>query len=80
MAVVTEVPALKFKLDAHALPSFRSYLPHGLTVGESRLNRFNHVAQLFREHAKEEDDALFVYGFMAQSVEVGRIAIDSAIF
>jgi len=34
MAEVTEIPALKFKFDMHALPSFGSDLPHGLAVGK----------------------------------------------
>jgi hypothetical protein len=66
MAVVAEIPALKFKLDAHALPSFGSYLPQGLAVREPRLNRFDQVAEFFGEHPKEKYDALLVDGFMAQ--------------
>lgn len=80
VAVVAEISALKFKLDMHTLPSFGSYLPHGLAVGKPRLNRLNQVAELFGEHPKEKYDALFVDRFMAQPEEVGRIAIDGAIF
>ena len=78
--MVAEIPALKFKLDAHALPSFGSYLPHGLAVGEPRLNRLDQVAEFFGEHAEEKYDALLVDRFMAQPAEVGRIAIDRSIF
>ncbi len=80
VAVVAEIPALKFKLDAHALPSFGSYLPHGLAVGKSSLNRLDHVAEFFGEHPKEKYDALLVDWFLAQPAEAGGIAIGSAIF
>src|SRR5216684_9384281 len=57
MAVVAEIPALKFKLDTHALPSFRSNLPHGLAVGEPRLHRLDQVAEFLGEHPKKKYDA-----------------------
>lgn len=66
----------------HALPSFGSDLPHGLAVGEPRLNRLDQVAQFFSEHPKEKYDALLVDRFMPQSAEVHGIAkkalLDSA--
>src|SRR5260370_12363370 len=80
MSVVAEISALKFKLDMHTLPSFGSYLPHGLAVGKPRLNRLDHVAEFFGEHPKEKYDALLVDRFMPQPAEVGGIAIGSAIF
>jgi len=80
MPVVAEIPALKFKFDMHALPSFRSDLPHGFAVGKSRLNRLDHVAELFGEHPKEKYDALLVDRLVAQPAELCGIAIDSAIF
>src|ERR1700732_4587356 len=75
MAVVAKISALKFKLDAHALPSFGSYLPHGLAVGKLRLNRLDHVAEFLGEHAKKKYDALLVDRFMPQPAEVRRSAI-----
>jgi hypothetical protein len=78
--VVAEIPALKFKLDAHALPSFGSYLPHGLAVGEPRLNRLDQVAEFSGEHPKEKDDALLVDRFMSQPAEVRGASVGSAIF
>src|SRR5713101_6211019 len=80
MAVVAEIPALKFKFDVHPLPSYGSYLPHGLAVGEPRLNRLDHVAEFFGEHPKEKHDALLVDRFLSQPAEVSGIAISSAIF
>jgi hypothetical protein len=77
--VVAEIPTLKFKLDMHTLPSFGSYLPHGLAVGKPRLNRLDHVAEFFGEHPKEKYDTLLVDRFMPQPAEVGGIAIGSAI-
>src|SRR5713101_8661804 len=38
MAVVAEIPALKFKFDVHPLPSLRSDLTHGFAVWKSLLN------------------------------------------
>ena len=80
MAVVTEIPALKFKFDVHALPTFRTDLPLCFAVGKPRLNRLDHEAEFFGEHAKEKYDALLVDRFMPQPAEVGGIAIGSAIF
>jgi len=79
MAVVAEIPALKFKFDMHTLPSFGSDLPHGLAVGEPRLNRLDQVAEFFGEHPKEKYDTRLVDRFMPQPAEVGGIAINSAI-
>jgi len=80
MAVVAEIPALKFKLDLHALPSFRTDLALCLTVREPSLHSFDHVAQLLGEHPKQEYHALLVDQFMPQPAEVQGVAIDSAIF
>ena len=78
VAVVAEIPALKFKLDMHTLPSSGSYLPHGLAVGKPCLNRLDHVAEFLGEHPKKKYDALLVDGFMPQPAEAGGIAIGSA--
>lgn len=78
--MVAEIPALKLKLDVHALPSFRAYLPLGLAVGELRLNRLDQVAEFFGEHAEEKYDALLVDWFISQPAEVRGIAISGAIF
>src|SRR5271157_5934178 len=79
VAVVAEIPALKFKFDTHALPPVGSDLPHSLTVRESFLNGFDEVAQFFGQHPKQEQDTLFVGGFVAQPAEVDGVAISSAI-
>ncbi len=73
--MVAEIPALKFKLDVHALPSSGRNSPQGLAVGKSLLHRFNHVAQIFRQHSKQQHDALLVDRFMAQRAEVDRVAV-----
>ena len=52
VAVVAEIPALKFKFDQHALPSLRTDLALGLAVRESGLNRFDDVAQFFGNESK----------------------------
>jgi hypothetical protein len=44
MSVIAEIPALEFKFDAHSLPAIQTDLSLGLTVGESSLYRFHHVA------------------------------------
>jgi hypothetical protein len=80
MAVVAKVPAFVLKFEKHALPSSRSDLPLGLAVRESCLNRFDRVAQLFREYAKKKYDALFINRFVAHLVEVEGIAIRGLVF
>ena len=37
----------------------RPDLPLGFAIGESGLNRFDQVAQIFRDHPKQEHNALF---------------------
>jgi len=73
--VDAEIPALKFKLDVDALPSFGTNLPLGLAIGKSLLHSFDQEAQFFGEHAKQEDHTLFVHRFVAQRVEVCGIAV-----
>ena len=75
--MVAEIPALKFKFDVHPLPSLRSDLTHGFAVWKSLLNRFDRVAQIFREHSEKEHDTLFVHRFVPQPKEVRGIAIRS---
>ena len=50
--MVAEIAALKFKFDEHALPSLRGDLALGFAIGESRLNGFDDVAQLFGNQCK----------------------------
>ena len=77
--MVAEMAALKFKFDGDALPPARSDQAHGFTIGESRLHVFDQVAELFRQHTKQEDDALFVDGFMPQPLERTRVAVDGPV-
>src|SRR5208282_1178004 len=79
MTVVAEIPALKFKFDAHALPPVGSDLPHSLTVRESYLDGFDDVAQFFGQHAEQEQDALLVDRLVAQPAEVDGVAIGCTI-
>ena len=79
VAVVAEIAALKFEFDVHALPSLGADLALGLAVWESRLNRFDDVAEFFGNQPKEKHDALFVDRFMAQATEVDGVAIGWAI-
>src|SRR6266436_8860155 len=60
MAVVAEIAPLKFKFEVHALPAPGSDLAFRLAIGETGLNGFGHVAQVFRDHPKKEHDAPFV--------------------
>ena len=73
--MVAEIPALKFKLDEHALPASRSNLALGLAVGESLLHRFNDIAQFFREHPKLQHYALLVDGLVPHPAKVDGIAV-----
>ncbi len=52
VTVIAEIPALKFKLDVHALPALRADLALGLAVRKSRLNGFDDVAQFFGNQSK----------------------------
>lgn len=52
VTVVAEIPALKFKLDVHALPALRADLALGLAVRESGLDRLDDVAQFFGNQSK----------------------------
>src|SRR5690348_5214706 len=70
VAVGAEVPALKFKLDMNALPLLGADLALGFAVGESGLNGFDDVAQLFGNQGEEKHKALFVDGFVAEAAEV----------
>src|SRR5712692_4191804 len=76
MAVVAEIPALKFKFDVHTLPTFRSDLTHGFAVGKSLLSRFDRVAQIFRQHSKQQHNTLFVHRFVPEPTELSRVAVD----
>jgi len=49
MAVVAEIAALKFIFDVHALPALGPDLAFRLAIGETGLDRFDHVAQMFRD-------------------------------
>ncbi len=80
MAVVAEIATLKLKFDVHALPAPGRDLTFRLAIGETGLNRFDHVAQIFRDHPKKEHDALFVDRFVAQGREVQGISIGRAFF
>ena len=77
--MLPEIPALKFKFDAHALPSIGSHLPLGLAVGKSMLRRFDDVAQILRQHPKEQHYALLVDRFMPHPAKVHGIAVCGAV-
>src|SRR5580693_2059 len=79
MAMVPEIPALKFKLDIHALPPLRANLPFGLAVRESLLDCFNHVAEFLGKHPKQHHYALLVDGLMPHTAKVHGIAIRGAV-
>ena len=64
VAVVSEVPALKLKLDSDPLPFACIYLTLCLAIWESRLNCFNVITQLTGNHPEEKHNALLVYRFM----------------
>src|SRR5690349_17921775 len=79
VAVVAEVPALKFKFEVDALPSLGSDLALGLAVGEAGLDGFDGVAEFFGNESKQEDDAELVDRLVAQATEVEGAAIGRAI-
>jgi len=80
VAVVAEVAAFKLKFDVDALPAILSDLPLGLAVRESRLNGLNDVAEFFGNEAKEEHNALFVDGFVAEAAEIEGAAVHGPVF
>ena len=75
VTVVAEITAFKFEFDVDALPALRSDLALGFAVGKAGLHGFDDVAQLLGHHAEEQDDALFVDGFVAEATEVHGLAI-----
>lgn len=79
MAVVAEIAALKFKFEADALPAVGADLALGFAVGKAGLHGLDDVAEFLGDHAEEQDDALFVDGFVAEAAEVEGGAIDWAI-
>src|SRR6266851_8281359 len=79
MAVVAEIAALKFKFEVHALPALGRDLAFRLAIGETGLNGFDHVAQMFRDHPKKEHDTLFVDRFVAQGREVHGLSVGGAV-
>jgi len=80
MAVVAEVAALKSKFEVHALPAPWRDLAFRIAIGETGLDRFDHVAQMFREHSKKEHDTLFVDRFVPQRREVQGLSVRGAVF
>src|SRR5277367_6486024 len=79
MAVVAEVFAFVLEFDADALPAVGADLALGFAVGESLLDIFDEVAEVFGEHAEEEDNTLFVEGFVPQPGEGSGIAANGAV-
>jgi len=78
VAVVAEIAALEFEFEVDALPALGADLALGFAVREAGLNGFDDVAQFFCDDAEEEDDALFVDGFVAEAAEVDGAAVDRA--
>jgi len=79
MTVVAEIPAFKFKFDAHALPPFRTDLALGLAVGKPSLDSLDQVAKLLGNHSKQEYHALLVDRLVAQSAKIYGVAIGGTI-
>lgn len=80
MAVVAEVAALEFKFDEDALPARPADLPFRFAIRESVLHGLNDVAKFFCQHPEDQDNSLFVYGFVTHFAEVERVAIGGTIF
>jgi len=72
---VAEVPTFKLKLDSNSLPFSWINLPLCLAVGITALNGFDQTAKFPRDHAKQDDHAVLVDGFMAQAAKVDWIAV-----
>jgi hypothetical protein len=78
MAVVSEVPTLKFKLDSHPLPLSSVYLTLCLAIRVPSLNGFNVIPQFTSDHAKEEYNTLLVDWLMTKPTEVNRVPVRRA--
>ena len=74
-----EVFAFVLEFDADALPAAGGDLALSFAVGEACLDVFDHEAEVFGEHAEEEDDPLFVERFMAEPRGGRGIAADGAV-
>jgi hypothetical protein len=75
VGVVAEVFALELEFDADALPAAGADLAFGVAVGEFLVDGFDDEAEVFGEHAEEEDDAEFVEGFVKKAGEGSGIAV-----
>jgi hypothetical protein len=64
VAMLEEVAAFKFKLNADALPHAAGDLKHGFAIRELGLDTKNDEAEPPRQHAEDEDHAEFVYRLM----------------
>src|SRR5271154_1454626 len=79
MPVIPEIPALKFKLNAHPLPPPRADLPLSFAVGIPSLHRFDQVAELLGYHSKQEYHALLVDRLVPHPAKVHGVAIGGPI-
>lgn len=80
-----EVAALKFKLNADALPHAAGHLEHGFAIREIGLDAENDEAEPPRQHAKNKDHAKLVYRLVRefgqqQRASVGRVVAVNGAF
>src|SRR6185437_16945967 len=78
MAVLLEVAAPEFQLDADPFPAF-IYLSPGDAIRVSGANFLDNEAQFIAHLGKQTDDAHFIHGSVDESAEVNHIA-DNARF
>ncbi len=78
MAMVTEISTLKLELNADPLPFTGANLALSLAVWKTSLNSFNQITELSRDHTKQKDNAILVYGLMAETPKIDWITICGA--
>ncbi len=78
MAVVAEVAAFVFELDADGLPCAGPKEAPGFAVGEGGLQGLDAEAEARGQNRKKEDDAALVYGCGKHGVQIQRFSAERA--
>ncbi len=79
VAVAQKIAALKFKLNADALPVSADGFAQGFAVGKRRLQVKDDKAEPSREHAKDKDHAGFIHRLMHKFRQQNGPAVKRAV-
>src|SRR5215831_5094440 len=79
VAMPEDIAALKFKLNADALPHAARHLKHSFAVRKLRLNAMYNKAKPTAQHAKDEDHTQLIHRFVRHFRKHHGTAIDRTI-